>query len=181
MINLCFVLKVASAFTLATHIIAKRAVQMEDGQIAMMYYLNDGVYGSFNCTIFDHWEVEPTPIIVNGDGMNCMEMRESHLTTLWGPTCDSMDCIKRDVHLPEMHIGEWIIFREMGAYTMCAGSTFNGFKLPSIKYHVPGYTLEMLQNLPNWPRIANVLDIHDDESSIDAFDVDHHLEIIPVH
>jgi len=169
---------VGSAFTLMTNIIAKRAVPMDDGMNAMMYYLNDGVYGSFNCTIFDHWEVEPTPILLNDDGM-----RESHLTTLWGPTCDSMDCIKRNVQLPELHIGEWIMFREMGAYTIAAGSTFNGFKMPSIKYHVPSYTLEFLQNLPQWTRIAQILDIQNDDesSSIDAFDVDHCLEIIPVH
>jgi ornithine decarboxylase len=169
---------VASAFTLATFIIAKRAVQMEDGHTAMMYYLNDGVYGSFNCTIFDHWEVEPTPFLIN-EGI---EMRENHLSTIWGPTCDSMDCIKRDVYLPELHIGEWIVFREMGAYTIAAGSTFNGFKLPSIQYLVLNYTLEMLQNLPNWSRISKVLDIpdEDDSTSINAFD-NNHLEIISVH
>jgi ornithine decarboxylase len=169
---------VASAFTLATNIIAKRAVSMEDQQLAMMYYLNDGVYGSFNCTIFDHWEVEPIPFpVIDND----LHLRQSHLSTIWGPTCDSMDCIKRDVILPEMHIGEWIIFKEMGAYTIAAGSTFNGFKMPSLQYHVPSYTLEMLRNLPNWSRISEILDIHDEETtSMDAFDVDHCLEI-PVH
>ena len=25
-----------------------------------MYYVNDGVYGSFNCILFDHATVEPT-------------------------------------------------------------------------------------------------------------------------
>ena len=25
-----------------------------------MYYVNDGVYGSFNCLLYDHAEVEPT-------------------------------------------------------------------------------------------------------------------------
>jgi len=24
-----------------------------------MYYVNDGVYGSFNCLLFDHAEIEP--------------------------------------------------------------------------------------------------------------------------
>jgi diaminopimelate decarboxylase len=172
---------VASAFTLATNIIAKRAVPMEDQQIAMMYYLNDGVYGSFNCTIFDHWEVHPIPFHFE----NCddgLQLRQNHLTTIWGPTCDSMDCIKRDIVLPELHIGEWIIFREMGAYTIAAGSTFNGFKMPSLQYHVPSYTLEMLQKLPNWSRISQILDINGEESTpMDSFDADHCLEIIPVH
>jgi len=169
---------VASAFTLATNIIAKRAVPMED-QIAMMYYLNDGVYGSFNCTIFDHWEVDPTPFPID----ESFQSRQNHLTTIWGPTCDSMDCIKRDVIMPEMHIGEWVIFREMGAYTIAAGSNFNGFVLPTLQYYVPSYTLEMLQNLPNWSRISQVLNIHEEETSpMDAFDVvDHCLDIIPVH
>jgi len=164
---------------LATNIIAKRAVPMEDQQIAMMYYLNDGVYGSFNCTIFDHWEVEPIPFPID----DSLQLRQTHLTTIWGPTCDSMDCIKRDVVLPELHIGEWIIFREMGAYTIAAGSTFNGFKLPTLQYHVPSYTLEMLQKLPNWTRISQILDIQEEETtSMDAFDeTDHCLDIIPVH
>jgi len=187
---------VASAFTLTTLIIAKRAVPMDNkSELAMMYYLNDGVYGSFNCTIFDHWEVEPLPLINIEDGIECHDdVRQTHLTTLWGPTCDSMDCIKRDVYLPEMFIGEWIMFRDMGAYTLCAASNFNGFKMPNIKYYVPTHTLELLEKLPSWPRLAHMMDISDDDddesSSIDAFDVDHHDHhhdhhvdnmIIPVH
>jgi len=170
---------VASAFTLATNIIAKRSVQMED-QLAMMYYLNDGVYGSFNCTIFDHWVVDPIPFPIDD---HRMEERQNHLTTIWGPTCDSMDCIKRDVMLPEMHIGEWVLFKEMGAYTICAGSEFNGFKMPGLLYYVPAYTLQMLQHLPNWGRISAILDIHsdDDSTAMDVYDVDHSLELISVH
>jgi len=169
---------VASAFTLATNIIAKRSVMTEDQQMAQMYYLNDGVYGSFNCTIFDHWVVEPIPFPID----ESLDERQSYLTTIWGPTCDSMDCIKRDVILPEMHIGEWIVFREMGAYTVAAGSEFNGFKMPSLLYYVPAYTLQMLQHLPNWARISAILDIQEEEhTSMDVNDVDHCLEIISVH
>ena len=29
-----------------------------------MYYVNDGVYGSFNCILFDHATVEPHPLKV---------------------------------------------------------------------------------------------------------------------
>jgi len=154
---------------------------MDNSQSAMMYYLNDGVYGSFNCTIFDHWDVEPVPLMLCDEGI---EMRGTHLSTLWGPTCDSMDCIKRDVYLPEMCIGEWMMFREMGAYTICAGSTFNGFKMPSIKYYVPTHTLDLLRNLPSWPSLAEMMGVSSDDttSSNDAFDVDHHhVDIISVH
>ena len=37
-----------------------------DDQPAYMYYVNDGVYGSFNCLMYDHAEVEPTLTEVSG-------------------------------------------------------------------------------------------------------------------
>lgn len=36
-----------------------------DNEPCCMYYVNDGVYGSFNCLIFDHAEVQPVPLIVS--------------------------------------------------------------------------------------------------------------------
>ncbi|XP_064412449.1 ornithine decarboxylase isoform X2 [Latimeria chalumnae] len=60
---------VASAFTLAVNIIAKKVVLREqtgsdeedDGanDRTLMYYVNDGVYGSFNCILYDHAHVKP--------------------------------------------------------------------------------------------------------------------------
>ena len=44
----------ASAFTLVTQVIAKREV---DGE--WRYFLNDGIYGSFNGIIFDHQNPQP--------------------------------------------------------------------------------------------------------------------------
>lgn len=49
---------VASAFTLATSIVAKREVTDANGSLeSIMYYINDGVYGSFNCLLYDHQKV----------------------------------------------------------------------------------------------------------------------------
>lgn len=146
---------VASAFTLATMVIAKREVHLDDGNRGVMYYLNDGVYGSFNCTIFDHWIVEPIPFVQNA------EHRDMLLTTLWGPTCDSMDLIKKDILLPELEIGEWIVFKEMGAYTIAAASTFNGFQIPTLKYFVPVHTLESLKQHPAWARLSRIMQLDD--------------------
>ena len=46
--------------------------------------------------------------------------------SVWGPTCDGIDCVRRVVRLPAMEVGDWLAWGEMGAYTMCAASTFNG-------------------------------------------------------
>jgi diaminopimelate decarboxylase len=184
---------VASAFTLATMVIAKRLVTDENGQKGVMYYMNDGVYGSFNCTIFDHWIVEPTPFFLpspeDEPGRTTTDnQREPLLTTLWGPTCDSMDLIRKDIILPEMQVGEWMLFKEMGAYTIAAASTFNGFQLPELKYHLPSHTLEALQKSPSWPRLAQVISLEEEMPFLDppgeplsAVDEIDHLEFIPIH
>lgn len=48
-------------------------------------------------------------------------------SSVWGPTCDSIDLVSPLSHLPAMEVGDWLYFEDMGAYTVCAASTFNGF------------------------------------------------------
>lgn len=138
--------------------IKEQKMKNVDQKRGVMYYLNDGVYGSFNCTIFDYMKVNPQPYYLNNDENNVKMSKLNYLkTTLWGPTCDSLDMIRKNIYLPEMEIGDWIIFREMGAYTICAASNFNGFKKPIIKYYLDNYTIKTLKTLFCWPRIKNVI------------------------
>ena len=115
----------ASAFALYTTVIAKRRVH--NGRI--MYYLNDGVYGSFNCKVFDHHDPEPIAV-----GKSSTEA--SFMSVLWGPTCDSLDKVHDGVQLPEMAVGDWLLFKDMGAYTCSAASEFNGFVKPTFHFVV---------------------------------------------
>lgn len=85
-----------------------------------IYYLNDGVYKSFNCIHYDHQQ----PIIFpynERDG-------KLYKSTVFGPTCDSMDTITQQCELPDLAIGEWVFVQNFGAYTTAAASTFNGFQ-----------------------------------------------------
>lgn len=119
---------VASAFTLATSIHSKRSVRgdkMSPNTITHnMYYINDGVYGSFNCLLYDHQHVTPLPL-KNG----CGKLLPS---SIWGPTCDGLDQVIENMLLHEMELGDWIIFENMGAYTLPVASPFNGFPVPKV-------------------------------------------------
>lgn len=54
---------------------------------------------------------------------------------LYGPTCDAADKLfTEEIHLPELDVGDWLIFPSMGAYTSVMSSTFNGFLPASICY-----------------------------------------------
>lgn len=67
-----------------------------------MYYVNDGVYGSFNCLVFDHATVNP-------EVFGTDKKAEKFPSSIWGPTCDSLDCITKNVLLPKVII--FLIFR----------------------------------------------------------------------
>ncbi|KAI3651672.1 hypothetical protein MP228_002975 [Amoeboaphelidium protococcarum] len=124
---------VASAFTLAVQITARRSVQdAESGKQSFMYYVNDGVYGSFNCILFDHAVVEP--LVYRHGTVSAAQDAAMHPCSIWGPSCDSMDCITKNSLLPKLEIGDWLYFENTGAYTICAASNFNGFKKSDILY-----------------------------------------------
>ncbi len=85
--------------------------------------MNDGVYGSFNCIIFDHALPLPCPLRVNGQFvLGKSGDFPTFESSIWGPTCDSMDCISKEAKLPELQVGDWILFEDMGAYTSSAAS-----------------------------------------------------------
>lgn len=129
---------VASAFTLAVNIIAKKVMLAEQtgsddeddasNDKTLMYYVNDGVYGSFNCILYDHAHVKP--ILQKKPKPD----EKFYSSSLWGPTCDGLDRIVERCDLPELQVGDWMLFENMGAYTVAASSTFNGFQRPTLYY-----------------------------------------------
>jgi len=115
---------VAASHTLAVNVFAKRTVHDNStGQKHFLYYCNDGVYQSFNCIMFDHYNPEALVLSTTSE-----DQVTEYKSTIFGPTCDSMDCIGKDIDLPELEVGDWLYFKNMGAYTVAAASPFNGFK-----------------------------------------------------
>lgn len=55
-------------------------------------------------------------------------------SSLWGQTCDGFDLIMPDIHLPDLEIGDWLVFEDMGAYSIAGACPFNGFDLPRKVY-----------------------------------------------
>ena len=137
------------------------------------YYVNDGCYGGFNNLIFDHATVRPrrlknaiskshTVVPTVRDGFMSLEAVENddnstepdegddalYPSTVFGPTCDSIDVISRGVLLPKMDVGDWLYFQNMGAYTSAAASDFNGFA-PTEKFYVCSVQPEHFERYSN--------------------------------
>ena len=133
-----------STHTLAVNIISKRCKSVNPEKVikflcktclffnfhlqSFMYYVNDGLYGSFNCIFYDH--VIPKPRVLKS-------VTDAVVTdsSVWGQTCDGLDKINDSCLLPELNIGDWLFYEDMGAYTISGHSTFNGFSKPAAHYY----------------------------------------------
>uniref|UniRef100_A0A453LHU3 ornithine decarboxylase n=1 Tax=Aegilops tauschii subsp. strangulata TaxID=200361 RepID=A0A453LHU3_AEGTS len=114
-----------TAFTMAARVIGKRT----RGEVRE-YWIDDGLYGTLSCIPMDHYVPQPRPLAVPRAG------EKTYTSTVFGPTCDSLDTVVTGYQLPEMSVGDWLVFDDMGAYTTASGSNFNGFSTSDIKTYL---------------------------------------------
>lgn len=120
---------VSSAFTLITNIHSKKVcTDIATKHSNMMYYINDGVYGSFNSQLYDHQICVPK--LLRSINENGTKQERTFKSVIFGPSCDGLDTISENIDLPELDIGDIIYWENMGAYTMVCASPFNGFPTP---------------------------------------------------
>ena len=86
------------------------------------YYLDDGVYGALSGMIFDHATYQ----------FKVARGGRRQLSTLAGPTCDSLDIIARGEELPELEIGDIVYVDNIGAYSVASATYFNGLPPPKV-------------------------------------------------
>ena len=141
---------VANVADLYVKVIGKKAESQ-----GIKYYINSSVYGAFNCKVFDyatfqfdiyrkksiHAEGMPETLCIKKDSQGIWRDTGFSTTpvmgknsTVFGATCDSLDVILENVSIPELEIGDYLCFRDMGAYTYSASSEFNGIRHPLVYY-----------------------------------------------
>lgn len=127
---------VATSCSLLSSVICKK-VQKDKvtGETKMVYYISDGAYSSLIRVLLDHQ-------IANNSNTFALIEREgtTFKSTIYGPTCDSLDIICEDLELPELNLEDHLIHLEVGSYgghCFIPGSlTFNGFSKPSNQFYI---------------------------------------------
>ncbi|XP_042903831.1 antizyme inhibitor 2 isoform X3 [Parasteatoda tepidariorum] len=145
----CYV--ACSAYNLIIKILGKKIVRENDSadddsyksKTKYLYYMNDGVYGSFGYG-FEKYGFRMKPLLSKSQ----IASRPTSCSKLWGVSCCSSDCIIDDCLLPEMEVGEYIVFDNMGAYTQCLTTNFNGFPTPITHYIFPPQLQNNSDSLP---------------------------------
>ncbi|RVE62214.1 hypothetical protein OJAV_G00154810 [Oryzias javanicus] len=112
---------VSSAFTLAVSVISKKVVARDakdqnqeelcaNKQPEFQYFMNDGVYGSFSCRLSE--------TLIGAPSVHKKTLVDAPLfsSSLWGPSGDDLDQVVESCLLPELNIGDWLVFKHAGAY-----------------------------------------------------------------
>ncbi|XP_034747970.1 antizyme inhibitor 1b [Etheostoma cragini] len=121
---------VASAFSLAVNVIGKKMVARHWDSIThgvnnedteFLYYMNEGVYGPFSCKLLGNSIAAPSvrKHVRCADGV--------YPSSLWGPSLDQLDQVVERCLLPELSVGDWLCFSNMGVcgleeFTCLSGS-----------------------------------------------------------
>ena len=101
---------------------------------AFMYFVNDTIHGSFKWYDLN----EGLPMFFNKPNNSSKSSQPAskifYKTSLAGTSCDSCDFLVKDCYMPELEIGDYLIFRNMGSYTKTCAVNFNGIPLPRTIY-----------------------------------------------
>uniref|UniRef100_A0A915C3B4 Ornithine decarboxylase n=1 Tax=Parascaris univalens TaxID=6257 RepID=A0A915C3B4_PARUN len=154
----------ASVFSLITNIIDKRAVDasvvtndvFDSGTAGFVYQTNEGFFGSFGCRLTAFCEPKCRPLV------ECVhDVSADHYTyaTILGPTLSSnVDIVQPVARLPQMQIGEWLLWDDMGAYSMGNLETLgeDGQPSPTIYYFVDDERWQHMSRPSTPERVADV-------------------------
>jgi ornithine decarboxylase len=108
------------AFTLAANVHSKNVKVNENGEKVFHYYITDGIYQSFNMNSTHEVPVD-VQTLKNFSGQTLNK------SVIWGRACDPHDIVLKDVFLPELKCGDWLVFSNSGAYRITTSTLFNGF------------------------------------------------------
>ncbi|XP_065291896.1 ornithine decarboxylase-like isoform X1 [Dermacentor albipictus] len=122
---------VMSAYTLITKVVGiKKNFMTVEGKFCEHHnvYINESKCNTINRDLFELMDIHISPLEAP------VNRPRDILTTIWGATCHPWDMIVCRSHFFAVSDGEWLVFDNMGAYTLVQASGFNGFGFPRVHY-----------------------------------------------
>jgi diaminopimelate decarboxylase len=92
-----------------------------------VYYINEGIFGSFANILYEKATYCVTSL--SKTSKDSFQNEEKLVcSSVYGPTCDSSDCLSELVDLPVLEIGDHLLIYHVGAYSSSFTTKFNGFR-----------------------------------------------------
>ena len=94
--------------------------------------------------------IDISPVVMSSSDFDLFQHIQSllkHPSKVWGASCDGGDVIVELVDLPQMRLGDSLVFPDMGAYTIACATDFNGLPQPVCRYYTQGDLIEWVKYL----------------------------------
>ncbi|VDK87638.1 unnamed protein product [Litomosoides sigmodontis] len=109
----------ASSFSLITRVVDKQLIdgsfltndESDAGSVGYVYQINEGFYGAFGCKLLTHRNPICSPLMIFGEKIN------TYAAVIGPEACDT-DVVLSLTRLPPLEVGDWLIWHDMGAYTV---------------------------------------------------------------
>jgi len=145
-------------------------------QTGYIYKINEGYYGAFGCQVMPNCEPKCLPLFADMTNGN----EQLSYGKIVGPTADEFDVVQDQCQLKQMDIGSWLIWQNMGAYTMnnCASlDDDDSCDAPEIHYFANEHEWKFASSSTQYIDVLSIPDSEEPESdgeeSIDsAIEVD---------
>lgn len=108
-----------SYMSLATQVHSRGRVSGHSGHVKA-YHIGEGVSGVLQDALCDPGCFDNKVVKLNSDMRDFEDSAKQQPlvpTQILGPTDHPLDCVVRQTDLPEICIGDWLIFKHVGAYT----------------------------------------------------------------
>eukprot|EP00899_Mesostigma_viride_P000597 jgi/Mesvir1/10538/Mv21773-RA.1 len=109
-----------SCASLACNVFGRRVRHGRADRASHEYWISEGLYGCLGPALMDRAVMLAAPLPLPGRALPSLTDKQGprHRSTVFGPSGDGLDQVLCDFWLPELEIGDWLIFPDMGAYTM---------------------------------------------------------------
>ncbi|KAL1436943.1 hypothetical protein MTO96_048965 [Rhipicephalus appendiculatus] len=125
---------VTSCYALVVRVIGKRRRDLiVDGacQPHQDVFINESKNNCVSRHLYDFLDVKYWPL------EEPLHRPYDILTTVWGGTCDPVDCMEIAKPLFDVHVGDWLLMDNAGAYSLNSATGFNGAPFPAVHYIAP--------------------------------------------
>ncbi|XP_075535326.1 ornithine decarboxylase-like [Dermacentor variabilis] len=125
---------ITSCYALVVQVIGKRRRDIVVDGISQPHqdvFINESRNNCVSRHLYDFLDVGYWPL------QEPLERPHDQMTTIWGGTCDPVDCIEKSKPLFDVGVGEWLLMDNIGAYSLSNATGCNGLPFPAVHYIVP--------------------------------------------
>lgn len=95
--------------------------------------MNTSIFHGLGCSIYDHEYFKPS-LLARDKAALLARCNNPEITTIWGQTTHENDWVFQQKEVPQLETGDWLMFRNIGAYNKDLECAYEDFDLPDHVY-----------------------------------------------